>query len=102
MLLRSTVGTLALLFFYSVGGEALVANLPVDRVSQWSLANNVFAWLDNGIQLYDESITCTGPQIQGCDQSYTLGLEHGATYLGVMLVAALVVSLLMFRRRDVP
>ncbi len=38
MLLRHTVGTLALLFAYVVGGEALVALLPVDRAGQWSLA----------------------------------------------------------------
>ena len=101
MLLRSTVGTLALLFFYSVGGEALVANLPFDRVSQWSLANNIFAWLDNGTRLYDESIRC-GRRDLDCDGSYTLGLAHGATYLGVMLVVVLVASVLLFRRRDVP
>jgi hypothetical protein len=101
MLLRSTVGTLAVLFFYAVGGEALVAALPFERVSQWGLSNNVFAWLDDGFSVYDESISCT-PSADGCFQQYTLSLSHGAVYLGVMLAGAMAVSLLLFRRRDVP
>lgn len=100
MLLRSTVGTLALLFFYSVGGEALLLVLPFEKVSQWSLAHNVFAWLDNGIQVYDESIPCPGGM--GCVQSYTLTLAHGAGYLSVLLLVVVVASALLFRRRDIP
>jgi hypothetical protein len=37
-----------------------------------------------------------------CIQSYTLGLGHGAVYLAVLLVLAVVLSVLSFRRRDVP
>ncbi len=48
MLLRRTVATLAVLFAYAVGGEALVASLPMDRAGDWSLANNVLAWLHDG------------------------------------------------------
>src|SRR4029453_3332932 len=56
MLLRSTVGTLGLLFGYVVAGEIVVASLPFEKMSQWSLANNVQAWIADGIQVYDESI----------------------------------------------
>jgi ABC-2 type transport system permease protein len=101
MLLRSTVGTLAVLFFFSVGGEALIANLPFDKVARWSLGNNVFAWLDNGIQVYDESIPCDPSGLE-CNQTFTLSLAHGATFLLVMLAVAVVLSLVLFRRRDVP
>lgn len=101
MLLRSTVGTLALLFFYSVGGEALVSILPFEKVSQWSLGSNVFAWLDNGVEVYDDTLPCPDPSVE-CYQSYVLSLEHAAGYLGVMLLVAVVVSLVLFRQRDVP
>jgi hypothetical protein len=37
-----------------------------------------------------------------CDQRFTVTLVHGATYLGVLLLLTLVVSALVFRRRDVP
>jgi ABC-2 type transport system permease protein len=101
MLLRSTVGTLALLFAYAVVGEALVAALPVERASQWSLSNNVFAWVDDGTRVFDPDRVCP-PGRGGCIQSYILGLEHGAAYLGALLLVAVVVSVVAFRRRDVP
>jgi hypothetical protein len=101
MLLRSTVATIAVLFAYAVVGEALVLAVPVERASQWSLANNVLAWVNDGTRVFDSDITCT-PGRGGCIQSYTLGLGHGAIYLAVLLVLAVVLSVLSFRRRDVP
>lgn len=101
MLLRSTVGTLAVLFAYSVGGEALVLALPVDKATQWSLANNVFAWVKDGTEVFDPTITC-GPGTEICRQSYWLGLDHGAVYLGTLLAVTVIGSLLLFRRRDIP
>jgi hypothetical protein len=89
MLLRHTVGTLGLLFGYAVVGEGLAASLPFDRMSQWSLATNVRAWLHDGTQVFD-------------DGSYTLSLEHAAAYLGVLLLLAVVASMVTFRSRDVP
>ncbi len=101
MLLRSTVATIAVLFAYAVVGEAIVLALPLERASQWSLANNVLAWVNDGTRIFDSDILCT-PGRGGCIQSYTLGLGHGATYLGVLLVLAVVLSVVTFRRRDVP
>lgn len=101
MLLRSTVATIAVLFAYAVVGEALVLAVPVERASQWSLANNIFAWVNDGTRVFDSDILCT-PGRGGCIQSYTLGLGQGAAYLGVLLVLAVLVSVLGFRRRDVP
>ena len=99
MLLRHTVGTLGLLFGYAVVGEGLAAALPVDRMSQWSMAHNVMAWLQDGTEVYDESI-CGGGQ-GSCSPFYTLHLTHAAGYLGALLLLAGVVSVLSFRRRDV-
>jgi ABC-2 type transport system permease protein len=100
MLLRHTVGTLGLLFGYAVVGEGLAAALPVERMSQWSMAHNVSAWLHDGAEVYDESI-CSGSQ-GSCSPFYTLPLSHAAAYLGVLLLLAVLVSVLSFRRRDVP
>jgi len=100
MLLRHTGATLGVLFAYAVVGEGLVAALPFDKMTQWSLPYNVAAWLQNGVQVYDNSLPCgdTG----SCSSTYILPLGHAAAYLGVLLVLAVVASVLTFRRRDVP
>jgi len=100
MLFRRTVATLGLLFAYAVVGEGLAASLPIDKMSQWSMANNVMAWLHDGHEVYDESI-CSGA-VDACDRLYTLTLTHSAVYLGVLLVLAVALSIVFFRRRDVP
>ncbi len=89
MLVRHTVGTLGLLFGYAVVGEGLAAALPFERMSQWSMATSVRAWLHDGARVYD-------------DGWYTLSLEHAAAYLGALLLLAVVASVVAFRRRDVP
>lgn len=101
MLLRRTIATVAVLFTYAAGGEALVVALPMERAPDWSLANNVLAWARGGTRVFDGDIRCA-PSLEVCDQSYRLGLGHGAAYLGVLLAVTLLVSLLAFRRRDVP
>ncbi len=100
MLLRHTVATLGLLFAYAVVGEGLAASLPIARMSQWSLPNNILAWVQDGTRVYDESICDFGQG--GCDPFYSLSLPHAATYLGLLLLLAVTVSVASFRRRDVP
>ena len=102
MLLRHTVGTLALLFVYAAGGEALLRSVPVDGSSRFSPSYNVFAWVRDGIRVYDQSVVCRPSQAASCDQRITISLLDGATYLGVLLVLTLLVSAVAFRRRDVP
>ena len=101
MLLRHTVGTLAVLFAYAVGGEILLATLPFSGVGRWSLGNNVFAWLENGHDYYDQTLACT-PGAEMCEQIAHLSLAQGARFLGVLLLLVSAVSVLMFRRRDLP
>ena len=102
MLLRHTVGTLALLFAYAAGGEALLALLPVDGSARFSPTYNVFAWIRDGVRVYDQSLACTPSPGPTCDQRLSITLVDGATYLGVLLLVTLVLSALLFRRRDVP
>jgi ABC-2 type transport system permease protein len=99
MALRSTMATLALLFAYTVAGEALWASLSFTKASQWSLAANVQAWVLDGLRVYDESICRRGDS--SCDPTYVLTAAHGAAYLGVLLLVAVGLSLLLFPRRDV-
>ena len=101
MLVRHTVGTLAVMFAYAVGGEALTASLPIEGAGRWSLANNVFAWLRDGHRYYDDSITCS-PGREMCDQSVVLTLADGVTYLGVLLLVVVGLSMFSFWRRDIP
>lgn len=101
MLFRHTVGTLAVMFAYAVGGEALTAALPVEGAGRWSLANNVFAWLRDGHRYFDESVVCP-PGPGRCDMTVRMTLADGATYLGVLLGIVVVLSVLLFRRRDIP
>ena len=99
MLLRSTVATLAVVFVFVVAGEVVLALSPVDRSQMWSPSNNVFAWLQNGIRVFDESVGCAPGQV--CTQQYTLSLLHGGAYLAVLLLVTLAVSAATFRRRDI-
>lgn len=101
MLLRRTIATVAVLFAYAAAGEALVVSLPVQRASDWSLANNVLAWVRDGTRVFDDDIRCA-PSLDVCEQSYQLGLGRGATYLAMLLLVTVAVSVLAFRRRDVP
>jgi ABC-2 type transport system permease protein len=100
MLSRHTVGTLGLLFGYAVVGEGLAAALPFERMSRWSMATNVRAWLHDGARVFDQSTCDLGET--GCSGWYTLSLAHAAAYLGALLLLAVVASLVAFRRRDVP
>lgn len=99
MLLRHTVGSLALMFGYAVGGAALIAALPVARAGRWELSNNVFAWLYDGHEYYDPTVECTN---MSCDQTVRMTLDQGAGYLGVLVAVILVLSVFFFRRRDIP
>lgn len=100
MLLAGTVATLAVLFGYAVGGEALLLTLPFDRVSRFSLAQNALAWIGDGKRVLDNDVTCL-PGLGVCERSYVLGIGHAAAYLGVLLGVTTLISWAWFRRRDV-
>jgi hypothetical protein len=98
MWLRRTGGTIGLMFGVTLVIELMVSVLPIERVSRWSILNNLAAWAGGGTQVYDDSgCVPTAP----CDPLYTLPLAHGAAVLGSLLLAAAVVSLLTFQRRDI-
>ena len=100
MLLRSTVATLAVVFVFVVVGEVVLALSPVDRSAMWSPSNNVFAWVQDGVRVFDKAVACAPGQTP-CTQQYAVSLLHGAGYLAALLIVTLVVSALTFRRRDI-
>jgi hypothetical protein len=100
MLLRSTVAALAALFLWVVGGEALLLALPFERAGDWSLANNALAWVKDGTRVFGTDVTCPAGR-DTCVQVYTLGMAHGAAYLGALLAVTMLLSVWSFRRRDI-
>jgi hypothetical protein len=101
MLLRHTVGTLGLLFAYVAAGEAIIALLPVEGIGRWSLGYNVMGWLHDGYSYWDQSLPCKGGGFD-CDRTALLTLGEAVVYLGPLLLLVMLVSMLSFRRRDIP
>ena len=87
--LRSAAATLGILFAYAVGGELILALLPVDDIARWTLGTNVFGWLETRLEYFGT----------GNDLAH-LGHAPAGAYLAVLLVVAVLGGLLSFRRRD--
>jgi hypothetical protein len=99
MLFRHAVATLALLFVYSVGGEILAVLLPFDNLGRWTLGNNVYGWLETRMAFFDPSAPCA--RIGDCEGLQHIGHLQAGVYLLSLLVLAVALSVLVFRRRDV-
>jgi hypothetical protein len=99
MVFRNTVATLAALFVYAVGGEIAVGLLPFDGVGRFSVGNNVFGWLATHATYFDPSIDCDDSG--SCSPIRTMTHLESGLFLGALLVVAVAVSLVWFRRTDV-
>lgn len=99
MVFRHTVATLALLFVYAVGGEILVNLLPVEGAGRWSVGNNAFGWLATTHRYFDSTVSCAPGR--RCGDMETLTHLEAASFLGVLLLISVLVSLAWFRRREV-
>jgi ABC-2 type transport system permease protein len=99
MAFRHTVATLALLFVYAVGGEIVVNLLPFEGAGRWSVGNNAVGWLATHHTYFDASINCTPGD--RCSSTQVLNHLEAGSFVGVLLVIAVVVSLVLFNRRDV-
>lgn len=97
MVFRHTVGTLALLFAYSVGGELLVT-VPFEGAARWSLGNNVFGWLERSLQ-YLHPRPCV--EAGTCSPVREMSHLDAGLYLLVLLLVAVIASIITFSRRDV-
>jgi ABC-2 type transport system permease protein len=103
MLFRSTVATLSLMFGVAIAGSLLVVAILGDNAARWLLPTNFLAFVLGGFSYYDPS-ACT----QSPDGSVTGSCERvlpavdGGVVLGVVVVAAVALSLWSIQRRDVP
>lgn len=102
MLFRSTVATLGILFGIALAGGIVLSVLGIE--GRWNPAYNVGAVILDGLTYYDE-VACSPEEAQYgdfCTAEREVTLTEGAGYLGTAVVVAGAVSLLTFRRRDVP
>lgn len=106
MLVRSTVFTLGAMFAVVVGATLLLALVGVSEA--WFPNKNLGAVIWNGTTYYvdppDACFQGNGRPPPGLDCSGTarLDLWTGVRNLGVLLVAAVALSMWSFQRRDVP
>jgi ABC-2 type transport system permease protein len=97
MFLRSTVATLGALFAVTIGGSLMIGAVMGSTAQRWLLPTNFLAVLDNG---YGSS-ECSD-QLDGADCGQLISLVDGVTYLSVLVISALMLSIWSFQRRDVP
>lgn len=98
VLLRHTAAVLGLGVVYLIGEQILRGLVP--STSPWVLTTNLSAWLRNGTFYYrEECVTdSTGTM---CDYTeHALSFGHGAVYLLAVTAVVVLVSALVFRRRD--
>ena len=100
MLFRHTGATLALLFGASVAAEVLLSLLPISGAGRISPSHNAFAWLLGETSYYDPTITCPGAG--DCQQLRTLTMWPAGLLIAVVFVVVVLVSVVSFRRRDLP
>jgi len=98
MLLRSTVGTLGLLFAAGFLGLVVVGALGIASAEQVMPWGNFMAFTVGGYTYYDYDI-CFSPH---CNGDRTLTRLDGTVYFLVILAVVGVPSMLSFLRRDVP
>lgn len=98
-ILKHSVGTLSLLFAYSIGGELLVYLLPISGMSRWSLGNNVFGWLETRLEFFDSTSYCA--RMGTCEAPVHISHLDAGLYLLAVLAVAVVGSWVVFRRRDI-
>ena len=99
MIFRHTVATLALLFVYAVGGEVALSLLPLEGAGRWSVGNNAYGWLAEAHRYFDPTTSCTPGE--RCNPMQVMTHLQSGTFLGILLLISVVLSLVWFNRRDV-
>ncbi|WP_418063281.1 hypothetical protein [Pimelobacter simplex] len=104
MLFRSTVATLGILFGVALVGGVVLAVLGVS--GRFDPALNALAVVADGATYYVDA-PCPpdqGIDLEGgyCSEERTLSFAAGAAYTGTAVGASALLSVLWFRRRDVP
>jgi len=103
MLLRSTVGTIGLLFAVMFLAVVVTGVLGLDgsteRFMPWG---NFYAYAVGGYEFYDYGPCVFSESDGACDEPLLITRAGSVLYFGLILAAATVPSVLSFRERDVP
>jgi ABC-2 type transport system permease protein len=112
MLFRSTVATLGVGFAAAMGGSLLLVGVFGDRAQAWLPTSNFLAVLMDGFEYYVFTAECQAEMDQGIamgpGEVYVdpcmaeVSMSQGVVYWAVLLTLAVALSVLSFRRRDVP
>lgn len=101
LLLQHTGAVLGVAIGYLMVVESMVNGLFTGLI-KYLLSNNIFAWLRDGHEAF--TYVCT-PSAEGgemCQQkAIPISLEHGALVIAVVALVVILVSWLLFRRRDI-
>ncbi|MEO6143358.1 MAG: ABC transporter permease [Dermatophilaceae bacterium] len=101
VLLRRTVAVLGIAVGYLVLVEGVFAQ-ALQGARPWLLQLNVNGWLQHGASYFVESCKTDaqgGYNCQGIEK--VLSFAHSSAYLGLLVVVAVGLAALVFRRRDV-
>lgn len=92
--LRSTIATVGLAVGYLVVGEAILRGIAAQVTIPWLASNHAIAFLQGRfvLRIYTDDVR---PDV------YRFALQESAIYLGVAMAVVLVVSYVVFRRRDI-
>ncbi len=99
LLLRHTAAVLGIAVGWAILIEQVVPGL-LPRLTPWFVLPNVSAWVQDGMTYYVSECTTTS-QGTACDYvERTVSLTQGGLALAGLTIALVVVSLVVFRRRD--
>lgn len=100
VLLRHTAAALGVVVGYVLVVESMVAGL-LPGLQPYLLRTNAAAWVSDGATYWVNTCTVTDMGTTCESVEKTVSLLHGATVLGLVGVALVVVTAAVFRRRDV-
>jgi len=99
-LLRHTAAVLGVALGYAIAGEGILGS-NVQALRPWLLATNVSGWLEHGTTYFRQVCTTSDGGYSCNDVRLPLSFTHSATYLGVLVLALVLLTALVFRRRDI-
>lgn len=101
LLLRHTAAAIGFAMAYLVLVEGVFGGILAE-VQPWLVRLNFDAWISHGTTYYLNNCEAAPDGTYSCTTvEKTLSFEHGAWYLGILVVVLAVVGGLVFRRRDV-
>ena len=99
-LLKHTAAVLGVVIVYVVVVENMLGNL-VQGLQPWLLMKNIDAWIAGGTFYYVQECTTSAGGTSCTGVEHPLEMAQAALYLGVLGVVVVLVTALVFRRRDV-